>query len=332
MSDVHESATPLLPSGTQAAPWLQRLPGALFAIPVGLFGLAAAWKRAFVYGWPLAAEIGDTLLLLARAIWLIFLLLYAARCLIHWAAVREEYMHPVYGSLLALLPLSIMLAVSSANMPDSVYGLALVLLALFMQCMIAIRIVSMLATGQITSAEITPALYLPFVGGGFVGGATMAALHYPGWGALLFGMGIAGWGLLEARVLSRLFEGPMPAPLRPIIGVELAPPAVATLAAAAIWPQLPGEVLIVGIGIAVGPILSVLVRYRWWREVPFSVGFWSFSFPSAALAGAIVEVVRRSNWPPMVAALALGLASLIICWLAVRTLGLLWAGRLLPAD
>ena len=312
--------------------WLSRIPAGLFAIPVGLFGLAGAWQRAIGYRWNMTEDISNALLSLTLVVWGILLLLYAAKCIVHFQEVRKEFLHPVQGPLLALVPLSVMLAAIDLGQPGSSGWLILVLLALAVQGVIAIRVVSILATGRIPSKAITPALYLPFVGGGFVGGMTMATLNYPGWGALLFGMGLAGWALLEARILSRLFEGPMPAALRPTIGVELAPPAVATLAAGMIWPQLPGDVLIVGLGIAAGPIVAVLARYRWWHDVPFSAGFWSFSFPLAALAGVVIEVVLRGGWPPWIGGIALLLASVVIVWLAARTLALLFTGKLLPAE
>jgi tellurite resistance protein len=155
-------------------------------------------------------------------------------------------------------------------------------------------------------------------------------LGYPGWAGLLFGMGIASWALLEVRVLNRLFEGVMPEPLRPTIGVEMAPPSVATLAVATIWPTLPADVLIIGLGICAGPIVAVIARYKWWSAVPFGIGFWSFSFPMAAMASAVIEVVRRGSWPANVGGIALGVASLIIVFLSVKTLVLLVHGKLLP--
>jgi tellurite resistance protein len=72
-----------------------------------------------------------------------------------------------------------------------------------------------------------------------------------------------------------------------------------------------------------------MARYKWWHDVPFSVGFWSFSFPVAALAGAVIEVDRRGGWSPMVGAIALAVASAVIAFLAVRTLALLFRGKLL---
>ncbi|MES2300438.1 MAG: hypothetical protein V4582_25610 [Pseudomonadota bacterium] len=311
--------------------WLSRLGAGLFVVPYSLFGLAGALHRCASFDWPLAAHADGALVALATALWLALMLLYGAKCLLHTRVVADEFSHPVQGALLALLPLSTLLAVATLGRAGSLPWLALALLGLAAQGVVAVRVVSLLATGRMPPALVTPALYLPPVAGGFVGGLTLSAIGYPGWGALLFGMGLAGWALLEVRVLGRLFEGPMPLALRATIGVELAPPSIATLAAATIWPQLPGEVLIVGLGVAAGPLVAVMVRYHWWREAPFTPAFWSFCFPLAALAGAVVEVVRRGGWPPFVAAIALACAALVTAYVAVRTLILLWRGSLLPA-
>jgi tellurite resistance protein len=64
--------------------------------------------------------------------------------------------------------------------------------------------------------------------------------------------------------------------------------------------------------------------------VPFAIGFWSFSFPLAALSGAVVEVVRRGGWPPLVGGMALTLSSCVIAFLSIKTLVLLAQGRLIP--
>jgi tellurite resistance protein len=67
-----------------------------------------------------------------------------------------------------------------------------------------------------------------------------------------------------------------------------------------------------------------------WHKVPFAVGFWSFSFPMAAFAGAMVEVVRRGHWPSLVGGFSLLMASAVIAILLFRTLLLLLNGQLLP--
>ena len=297
---------------------------------MGLFALAAAWRRAQTFDWPMAHGIAQFLAWSAVAVLALLLLIYLAKGIRHPNFIAAEFTHPLAGSLMALLPVSLLLSIVYFGEPGHTGWLLFALVSLALQGVIAIRIVSIITIGALAPTMITPALYIPPVAGGFVGSMALSTLGYPGWSALLFGMGLASWALLEVRVLNRLFEGAMPEALRPTIGMELAPPTVATLAACTIWPQLPGEVLIVGLGVAAGPIVAVLARYKWWSRVPFAIGFWSFSFPLAAFAGGVIEVVRRGGWPPLIGGLALGLASLVVGFLLARTGVLLIRGRLLP--
>jgi tellurite resistance protein len=312
-------------------PWLARFPVGLFAIPVGIFALAGAWHRAAVFGWQMPTlEIAGVLAWSGVLLLGVFLALYLAKCLRYPHTVRTEFTHPLAGSLMALIPVALLLCAVYFGEPAHAGWLALVLCALALQAVIAVRVVAMLTTASIPVAAVTPALYIPPVAGGLVGAMALSTLAYPGWAALLFGMGLASWGLLEVRVLNRLFEGVMPEALRPTIGVELAPPAVATLATAVIWPHLPGDVLIIGLGLSAGPIVTVMARYKWWSRVPFAIGFWSFSFPLAALSGAVIEVVRRGGWPPMVGGVALAVSSTVVAFLGMKTVLLMLQGKLIP--
>lgn len=313
------------------APWLARFPVGLFAVSVGLLALGGAWRRAGGFGWSIADTLGAVLGWAGVLVFLLLLALYLLKLLRHPAQVRADFEQPLPACQLALVPLSVLLLTVSFGAPGHAGWLLTALAALALQGWIAIRIVAVLSVGGLPAQAITPALYIPPVAGGLVGAMALSTLGYPGWAALLFGMGLVSWGLLEVRVLNRLFEGAMPEALRPTIGMELAPPAVATLAAATLWPQMPGEVLIVGLGVACGPVVAVLARHRWWGRVPFAPGFWSFSFPLAAFAGSVVEVVRRGGWPPWVGGAALAVASAAIAFLAARTLLLLAQGRLIPA-
>ena len=201
---------------------------------------------------------------------------------------------------------------------------------LLLQLATAWQMVEMLSSGKLPSEFITPALYLPVAPAGMVGGIALNAIGLPGFGYLLWGMGIGAWALLEMRILGHLFKGSLPAPLRATIGIEMAPGAVSTLTAITLWPNLPVDVILIGLGFASGPIFAVLTRWKSWTDVPFSFGFWSFSFPVAALASCIIEAVNRGHWSPPAAWIAFILANLVITFLAVRTLLLLLQGKLLP--
>jgi len=328
------AAAPAAGAAHAPRPWLVRIPPGLFGISLGLLGLAGAWLRME----PLVGEAAHrafvVLLAAGTAVLVVVFLLWVAKTLRHFDVVRREWIHPVSGPLLALLPVSVLLAVTLLAPFDGdgrVVATVIVLLALAMQLAIAWEVVALLSTGRMPADLVTPALYLPIVPGGLVGGMALVAVGFPGWAGLLFGSGIGGWALLEARILHQLFAGPLPAAIRPTLGIEMAPASVSTLAAATLWPQLPADALMICLGVACGPVIAVLTRWRWWTDVPFSVGFWSFSFPVAALAAATIEAVRRGGWPVWVAWTAVGIASAVIGFLAVRTFWLLLRGRLLPA-
>lgn len=314
----------------QRGSWLARFPAGIFAIPVGLFGLVAAWRRAAASGWSAAEEISDLIFFPALAIWTLSTLLYLLKCKRHGQAVLDEFRHPVQGSLQSLFPLSALLAVILLQRPEQGIWLLACAGALGLNGLIACRTVTLLATGRFPRNAVTPALYLPVVGGFLVGAMALASLHHADFAALLFGTGMSGWAILEMRVLAQLFEGPLPEPLRTTIGIELAPPAVATLAAATLWPELPAQAIAVGIGLTLLPLVSVLARYRWWSRTPFTIGFWSFSFPAAAFASIVLEADQRGGWPSWIGMLALFAATMVIAWLTVRTVSLLLRGGLIP--
>ena len=333
-SNAGRSAGPatVTPIGT-GRHWLARLPPGLFAIVLGLLGLASAWRRLAGFKLEHTDLVATAILNVATGLLELLLLLLIFKLWRFRDEVRRDFLHPVHGAMLSVVPLVVMLAIALWTpllAQPSAFALPIVLVALAVEAVFVWRVVSQLSTGAMPADMVTPALYIPVVGSGLIGAMTLQAMGLHGFAVLLFGMGLSGWALLEARVLNRLFAGPLPPPFRPTIGVEMAPAAIATLAASVLWPTLPADVILIGLGVACGPLIGVLVRWRWWSDVPFSLGFWSFSFPVAALAAVIVETVARGGWPVQVAFVAVLLATAVIAFLTVRTLILLVRGRLIP--
>lgn len=312
--------------------WLARLPVGLFGIWVGLFGLTEAWHCAARHGWKFAASVDAVLVWPVTALWALNLALYLLKCARYPQAVLSEFRHPVHGSLMTLLPMSMLLAAINIGDADKSAWLYAVLLGIALEAAIAARVVGPLVTGQFPENAVTPALYLPIVGSCLVGGMALAAMRLAPAGMLLFGLGIAGWAMLEVRVMSRLGHGPLPGPARPTIGVGLVPPIVSTLAASVLWPGLPGEALLVALGVAFAPYVTVFARYHWWGDTPFSIGFWSFSFPLAALASVVLETIHRGGWPLWIGVGVLAGVTSILFALTLRTTSLLLHGRLLSAE
>ena len=315
------------------ASWLARLPAGLFAIPFGLIALAAAWQRLVLLGITIGNPVSLYMFAIAFAIFMLLVVLWLAKLVLYFKSARQQWQHPVQGALLALVPMTLLLAIAATApiMPGlAEIWLTLTVASLLLGFAMAWRLVASVSGGALPSELVTPALYLPALGSAFVGALSLNALGFPGFAALLAGVGGGAWFLLETRVLRRLFAAPLPPALRSTVGIEISPAALASLLVASLWPGLPVAVVLLCVGIACVPLLAVLSRWRSWTAVPFSVDFWSFSFPLAVLASAIVEAVRRGNWPPEVALAAVLTTSLLVAFLAVRTLHLLASGRLLP--
>jgi tellurite resistance protein len=316
----------------KARPTLVRIQASLFGIPLGLMGLSGAWGRLGFANWEVSAPIADGLFFVALALLALLLCLWLAKWALYPQAVQQEWSHPVQGALMALIPVSLMLALTLMNMRwPSLSGwlFPMAISVLCLKAVMAWHVVADISMGKTLTEFITPALYLPIVPGGFVGAIALESFGLHGWAALLFGMGVGAWALLEIRILHRLFSGPLPLALRPTLGLEMAPAAVGALSAVTLWPHLPPDAMMVILGVASGPVLAVMTRWRYWTETPFSAGFWSFSFPIAALAGAVVHSVHTGGWPLEVALVAVGISTAVTLFLTLRTARLLFTGRLL---
>jgi tellurite resistance protein len=126
----------------------------------------------------------------------------------------------------------------------------------------------------------------------------------------------------------------MPPPIRPTLGIQLAPPAVGAVAYLAITTGTPDLFAHALIGYALLLTLILLRMLPWIGKQPFAASYWAFSFGATALATAPLRMIERGDVGPM-AVLAPGLfvfANLVIAVLAIGTLYLLFVGQLLPAS
>lgn len=315
---------------TSFLPWLARLPVSLFAMCVGLFAIGLSWRLFAHFNYAFAQQIAEAIGFAACALLALLSTLYLAKFIFHRTAFWQEATHPLGSSFVGLFPLSVFLLVITYGDANHFIWLLITLIALLVDLVITVRLLVYLTTGNSQKVAKTAALYMPTVAAGLVGSVALNKLGFSAWASLLWGMGLVAWIFLELRVLNHLFNGDMPLPMRPTIGLEMAPGAVGTLAAATIWPHLPVEVLLIGLGVACGPILTVMARYKWWSQTGFTPGYWSFSFPAAALTSGIVIAVQKGSWPIGVAAIALTCSSTLIVYLIIKTLILTFKGKLLP--
>jgi tellurite resistance protein len=324
------SATGLAASPAAAA--AARVPASFFSIVLGLAGLGAAWRAAArAYG--VSDWLADALLAVSAALFLGVVVAQALR-LARGAGLRAELEHPISGSLASLGPASLLLLAAgvSAHYRDA----ALVLFWIGAAAQVAIG--AWLAGGWLLAAAdaraVTPALHLPAVGN-LVAAMAAGAVGRNDAGWLFFGAGVVLWLVVAAALLGRnLSAGELPAAVRPLLALELAPPAAALVA----WQSLEGGApdtvsrMLLGFGLFQALVLARLLGRL--RDVSFSPSYWAFAFPLCALAAG---ALRQSASAPGSTAGALALplfivANAVVAAIAWQTVVAASRGKLLPPE
>ena len=316
------------PAGT-----LEFLPIGLFGSVMGLTGLSVAWGLAHEhFGVP--ESISKWIGAVAVLAFLLLICGYTVKITTASQAARAEFAHPIAGNMFGTFLISLVL------LPIVLAPVDL----LFARIVWAIGAVLMTAFGWFTvdrwmnhrqqAAHATPAWIVPVVGMIDLPLA-MPALGFdaPLHGVMVLGLAV---GLfftipLFTMIFSRLlFEEPLPNALQASLLIMLAPFAVGASAYIATTGRVDlfAEALYV---LTLFMLVVLIGRLRYLAQCcPFRVAWWAVSFPLAAAAvTALHFAVAAPNWTTdLIAMVLLGLASLVISWLLVRTLSGIVRGEL----
>jgi len=277
----------------------ERIPLNTLAIPFGLAGLAEGWGAATpaLSLSPVVSHVlwGVTGLALA---WL--LVAHVSRGVHSGKPLGGQLRHPAQGPIAALVPITAMLIASDLATVSLVAGRVLLLLSVTAAAVFAGWLIGSWLEGRLALESVHGGYLLPTVAAGLVGADAAAKMGYVALGWALFGVGASFSVVMITILIVRLaFRPPLPDPLLPTMAILVAPPAVAGLA----WFSLVGdEGDPVSLALAGLCVLMVLVQFAFiprYRRLGFSPGFWSFTFPAAAVAtDAIVwlGITRPLGW------------------------------------
>jgi tellurite resistance protein len=311
-----------------------RVPASFFSMPMGVGGLAAAW-RAASRAYHGSAWVADALLALAAALWLVLFAAQVVKALTARDRLRAELEHPVQGSLAALAPASLLLLAAGIAVHSSSVALVLFWIGAAGQLAFGAYVVGRWFTTAIEPGLVTPAMYLPPVAGNLLAATAAGALGLTDVGWLFFGAGVVAWILVAATMLGRyLSAGELPARLRPLLGIELAPPAIAFVALQSIDGPHPDAALRTLLGFSLFVALVLLRLAGTFRRVPFTAAYWAFTFPLAALSTGLLRQAAVAS-ESIAAALALPgfvVANAVIAVVAFRTVTAVSRGELLSPE
>lgn len=301
---------------------LERIPLNTLAVPFGLAGLAEAWAASGgVLGWPVG---------LRSAFWLVPAIAWAALLAAHLhrgAIARKplgpQLRQPAQGPIAALVPVVGMLLGAALVELDPILGRIVVGVALACSALFAGWLIRFWLSGGLAVDAVHGGYFLPTVAGAFIA-ADCATVC--GWRTVAVGCFFVGclfWVVILTLLIARLaVRPPLPDPLVPTLAIMAAPPAVGGLA----WFALhDGRVDDVQAGLAAACVLMILVQaflVPRYRRTAFSLGFWSFTFPAAAVATYGLAWVRAAApaAAPAAAAAALVLVTGLVVAVAARTL------------
>ncbi|NGM19363.1 C4-dicarboxylate ABC transporter [Roseomonas stagni] len=297
----------------RTAPTLAFLPLPLLAMPMGLGGAGLAWRQAAqTLGVP--GLVGEALLALTFVVWLGIVAAQAARWWRHPDAFAQEAANPVRLAFLAAPTIGFMI-VSAAAWPYAPrLGAALWAMAVPLHLLVAMLLLRRVLLGRADAAMLAPPLLIPFVGN-ILAPALGARMGFLDASWMMFGVGLLLWLIMMPLLLHRFFAGPkLPAPLLPSVAIFLAPPAVGALALVALTGQAGGASLsLTGLAVLIAAVLLSMARH--FAALPFSIVWWSFTFPAAAFA--ILLMVE--DFHPALCWAALAIATGITGYVAWRT-------------
>ena len=310
------------------------IPVAFFGIAVGALAFANLWRVA-IRLWHLPAAVGSVTTVAAIVVWLVILAAYGQKWLTRAGEARAEMQHPVQASFAALGPVSTLLAAQLLQPYAHTVALALFGVAVVAQLALGVYLHGRLWQGGRNRELVTPAIYLPTVAPSFVAGTAAAAFGFHQLGSLFFGAGMLSWLAIESLILHRAaVHDPLPEALRPLLGVQLAPPVVGGVTYLSLSNGTPDLFALALLGYGLYQALLLLRLLPWIRQQAFGPGYWAFSFGVAALPTMVLRMVERGATGPVewAAPVLFIAANLIVAILVVKTLGLLVRGKLIPAS
>ncbi|PXV53594.1 tellurite resistance protein [Dyella jiangningensis] len=318
----------------QSTSKLPLIPASFFGIVLGLAGLGGAWRIAHRV-WHLPSAVGESILLLATAVWLVLLVLYVAKWFSARAHAIAELDHPIQCCFVGLIGVTTMLVAAAALPYAWPLAFCLFILGGIYTLTFAVWRTGALWGGGREAAHTTAVLYLPTVAGSFVMASVASALGYTDWAQLAFGAGFFSWLAIESVLIHRLFTAePLAVAVRPTLGIQLAPPTVGSFALLSLGTP-PASVFLVHAMFGYG-LLQALILIRllpWIRAQPFSAGYWGFTFGVTALAAVPLRLVEIGDQGPitLLAPYLFVGANLILAIVVLGTLRLLLRGTLLAS-
>jgi tellurite resistance protein len=203
----------------------------------------------------------------------------------HPKAFIENVKDPVTGSLNSLIPLSGMVVAGGLVPFEPTIGYLLFIVVFCWMIGLGGLCTWYWIQRNTSVTQQYPSNYLPLGAGGFIGAITSAHLGLETLGLVSFCIGVIFWLPIGSVSLRSLVSAPtVPHELLPTLAIDFAIPG---LAGRAYFGLTDYRIDIISIAFTAYVVLQLMLQIRFlpfYRTVKFSLGYWSFPFPSATVA------------------------------------------------
>lgn len=296
-------------------------------IPFGLSGLAGTWTMTAQTS--LAPQsIAEGLWALAAVAWIAVVANYLWRARNRGGSIRMDLRDPVQGAFASLAPTSATLICTHYAHYFPLAGRVATVMFTLVGLLFGAWFLSQLALRERSIDAIHSGYLLPTVAAAFIIGQSAGTFGWTLLGEAAVAVGILFWLMLGTVILARMaFRPAPPAALLPTFAIFSAPPAVAGNA----WFALNGGrvdlIETAPLGTFVVLILVQLMMLGAYSRLPFTLGFWAFTFTAASSGTYAVHWLALWGGPGYVvwAWGVVGLVTVLIGSIAVRSVALLIA-------
>lgn len=301
---------------------IDRVPLNTLAIALGLTGVASTWSAVTAVA-AIPPQIAQVFWVISAVATVWLLTAHAVRGRRSGKPLRSQLRDPVQGPLAVIVPLVGMLIGTNVIHWLPTVGATIAIVSMIAAAAYAGWLVSTWMTGRIELGAVHGGYILPTVAGGFITATTADALGLHGLGWASFGVGCLFWVVMTTLLIVRMVSRPaLPDALVPTLAVVMAPPAVGGLALFALTDHVASPLSFAFAGITGILVIAQLAAIPRYRRLPFSLGFWSFTFPVAAVATYAITWLDVTHTPSagmLAVLLSLGV-TLFVAAIGIRSL------------
>jgi len=300
---------------------LEHFPVQLFAVVMGLSGLAIVYAKAY-HLLDMPYWIYFITLLIDTVLFLGIFIVYMLKWLVYPDAVKKEFYHPVKSSFMASIAISFLL-VSIAY-----YDFAPTVSILFwyigtpLQLFLTLTVMRYWIRNDLKVIHANPAWFIPIVGNILVPvvGVDAAPIFVS---LFFFSIGLFFWIVLFTIMMNRIiFHHPLAKKLIPTLFIFIAPPSVGFISYFRITMGSIDTFSVVLYFVALFTLFLLLFMVKIFDTKEFFISWWAYTFPLAAvtIATLLMYMTYRNTISYIGSVLLLLLTSLVVGFVTIKTL------------